>query len=173
MDNNFFANPEWRSAIDQLVEWNQPVDFQGIDVRLLDYEKCMALRKVKKYRQMKIAWDNPKERIDLEIERILEYTFTGKNGKTRKVVPISNIMCYVLAGYNSTHEENLYRAYKLRDMGIDPFIMKYKKDDPYLRALARYVNRPQVFRKKVVDQGTGKERFLRWEEYTYSQGIEA
>jgi len=34
-DNNFFANPFWDKAIRQLQQWNQPVDFQGIDARTL------------------------------------------------------------------------------------------------------------------------------------------
>src|SRR4030042_4752923 len=40
MDNNFFANPNWKSAIKQLQEWKQPCDFQGVDARLLDKEQC-------------------------------------------------------------------------------------------------------------------------------------
>lgn len=62
MDNNFFANPEWRQAINQLQEWNQKVDFQGVDVRLLTKEQCQALDSLKHYHQIKIAWDLPRDR---------------------------------------------------------------------------------------------------------------
>ena len=54
MDNNFFANPEWRAAIKQLRKWRQPVDFNGVDERLLDEEMCKALNGFKHYKQIKL-----------------------------------------------------------------------------------------------------------------------
>lgn len=34
---------------------------------------------------------------------------------------------YVLVNYNSTHEQDLYRVYRLREMGYTPYIMVYNK----------------------------------------------
>jgi hypothetical protein len=146
MDNNFFASPKWPEAIEYLRQIGQPVDFQGVDVRILTRDMAMALRRVKAYKQIKIAWDNPKEKIDKKIEEVLSWTFTGKNGKERKVLPASKLMCYVLIGYNSTHEENLYRVERLRELGIDPFVMKYHKNDRYEMDFARWVNKKQIFK---------------------------
>ena len=72
-DNNFFANPQWREAINQLVEWDQPVDLQGIDVRIFNDEQGEALQKLKFKYPLKIGWDNPRENIDDKVEHLLEY----------------------------------------------------------------------------------------------------
>ncbi|MCG3255058.1 MAG: hypothetical protein KAU62_03140 [Candidatus Heimdallarchaeota archaeon] len=135
MDNNFFASPKWRQAIKQLQEWNQPVDFQGVDVRLLDEEQCQALNSLTHRHQIHIAWDFPE--IDLT-EKIKEVTQWIKPYK---------LMCYVLTGYNSTPEEDLYRVEKLRELKVDPFVMVYNKNlDPFLVSFARWVNRKELFK---------------------------
>ena len=55
-------------------------------------------------------------------------------------------MCYVLIGYWSTPEEDMFRIEKLREMRIDPFVMPYDKSDPYQRAFARWVNFKAIFK---------------------------
>ena len=90
MDNNFFANPKWREAINQLQEWNQPVDFQGVDVRLLDQEQCEALNSLKHRHQIHIAWDNPKQDLRKKIKEVTQWIKPYK------------LMCYVLTGFDST-----------------------------------------------------------------------
>jgi len=39
LDNNFFANPNWRDAAEYLMKLNQPVNFHGVDVRIMDEEQ--------------------------------------------------------------------------------------------------------------------------------------
>lgn len=135
MDNNFFANPEWIKAIDQLQEWNQPVDFQGVDAKLLDKEQCQALNSLKHRHQIHIAWDFPE--IDLK-DKIKEITQWIKPYK---------LMCYVLTGFTSTPEEDLYRVETLRKLGVSPFVMVYNKNpDPFLISFARWVNRKGFFK---------------------------
>ncbi len=80
MDNNFFANPKWHKSIDFLNEWGQPVDMeQGLDLRILDQEKCRVVNNLKIYknkkgtlRKMKCAWDNPREDMLKHIHRVLK-----------------------------------------------------------------------------------------------------
>jgi len=135
MDNNFFANPIWREAIKQLQEWNQPVDFQGVDVRLLDQEQCEALNSLKHKNQIHIAWDFPNENLFETIKKVTHWIKPYK------------LMCYVLTGYNSTPEEDLYRVEKLRELGVTPFVMIYNKNrDPFLTSFARWVNRKEFFK---------------------------
>ena len=38
LDNNFFANPNWKEAIDYLLKAGQPVKLHGVDVRIIDEE---------------------------------------------------------------------------------------------------------------------------------------
>ena len=55
-------------------------------------------------------------------------------------------MCYVLIGYNSLPEEDLYRVEELRKLNIDPFVMPYNKKDKYQMNFARWVNRKELFK---------------------------
>jgi hypothetical protein len=135
MDNNFFANLEWKSAIDWLVDKKLPVDFSsGIDVRLINEEQGESLKKLRLLKQLHIAWDNPREDLTSKIEFLTHFI------KRKK------IMCYVLIGYWSTPEEDMSRVEKLREMRIDPFVMPYDKSDPYQRAFARWVNFKAIFK---------------------------
>ncbi len=144
MDNNFFANPEWENAFKQLMEWNQPVDFQsGIDVRIFNEEQGYALSSLKLYKQLHIAWDNPRENHSI-IPRIKLLTNFIKPYK---------IMCYVLIGYWSTPRDDLARVETLRDMKIDPFVMPYDKKNSYQRSFARWVNHKATF------------KTVKWEDY--------
>lgn len=63
LDNNFFANPEWRDAIKHLKKHNQPVNFHGVDIRIMDTEQAEAVKGLRLKRNIHIAWDIPQ--IDL------------------------------------------------------------------------------------------------------------
>jgi len=142
-DNNFFANPFWPTAINRLQCWNQPVVFDGIDVRLLDEEKCRALLTLKHHKQIKIAWDDPDVDLEPQIKKVIQWIKPWR------------LMCYVLIGFNSTEEQDLYRVETLRSLGIDPFVMPYDKSDLYQRAFARWVNHKTIFKS------------VKWEDYKY------
>ena len=137
LDNNFFSNIGWNLAIKCLVDFGQPVDFQGIDVRIITHCQAHSLTTIPTYKQIKIAWDNPKE-TKLVIDGILRLT---------SYVKCYKIMCYVLIGYNSSVEEDLRRVETLRELNIDPFVMPYNKKDLYQRSFARWVNHKAVFAK--------------------------
>ena len=51
LDNNFFANPEWRDAINYLQKKNQMVNLHGVDVRIMNEEQAFYLSKLKLKRQ--------------------------------------------------------------------------------------------------------------------------
>ncbi len=154
MDNSFFASPKWREAVDQLVEWEQPIIFSsGIDVRIFNDKQGEALKRLRLVRgkQLHIAWDNPREDPSEKIELLKEY------------VPAWNIMCYVLIGYWSTPKEDMYRVETLRELGIDPFVMPYDRNDPYQRAFARWVNFKAIWKTipwKLYHQNP--ERVVAW-----------
>ncbi len=134
-DNNFFANPKWRDAIKKLEEWNQPVEFHcGLDVRIFNKEQGEALKKVRIYKHLHIAWDNPKEKLITKIKELCKYVKPYK------------IMCYVLIGYWSTPEEDLYRVEELRKLGVNPFVMPFNKKDRYQMDFARWCNRKEIFK---------------------------
>lgn len=134
-DNNFFANPEWRNAVQSLKMSSQPVDFAGgIDARLLDKEKCEALNSFRHVKQIKMAWDDPRNDLSSIFSEITSYIKPYK------------IMVYVLIGYWSTPEEDLFRIESLRKLKIDPFVMAYNKKNYYQRRFARWVNHKAIFK---------------------------
>jgi hypothetical protein len=141
LDNNFFANPEWKSAAEQLLEWKQPVNFHGIDVRIMTEEHAYYLNKIKRHKQIHIAWDNPKDNILPKLKEITQWLKPYK------------IMCYVLIGYWSTPEEDMYRVQELRSLKIDSFAMPFDKSDPYQKNFARWVNHKAIFKS------------VKWEDY--------
>lgn len=132
LDNNFFANPLWKEAIEILGAYNQPVNFHGIDARILTEEHAKALLSLKHKKQIHMAWDSPENNIDWK--------------KIIKWIPAYQIMVYVLVGYWSTIEEDLYRVMQLKELGIDPFVMPYDKSNPYEQDFARWVNHKAIFK---------------------------
>jgi len=133
-DNNFFANPKWKEAIKQLKKWDQLIEFQcGIDLRLLTKDHCKVLQKLKIKKMLHTAWDNPKENLINKFKLLIKY------------IKPYRIMSYVLIGYWSTPEQDLFRVMELKKLGVKPFVMPYNKKDKYQKAFARYVNRKEIF----------------------------
>lgn len=165
MDNNFFANPNWREAVNTLLEWNQPIDMQGFDIRLFNEEQGEALTQLKHRQAFKFAWDNPKDNIGDKIELLLNYVKSHK------------LMCYVLIGFWSTEEEDLMRVHHLWDeYHIDAFIMPYDKFDDYQLNFARWCNNKSLFRTRSWEQYKNgytqtKERYNRTMEILQSKEI--
>ncbi|WP_024831627.1 hypothetical protein [Ruminiclostridium josui] len=133
-DNSFFGNPEWKSAAEQLIAWEQPVNLHGVDARIMTEEHAWYLNKMKHYKQIHIAWDDPRVDLTETLQQITKYIKPYK------------LMCYVLIGFWSTPEEDLYRVEKLRELGIDPFVMPFDKKNKYQKKFARWVNHKAIFK---------------------------
>ena len=127
-DNNFFGNPAWREAIEWLREAGQPVDFQGVDARLMTGEMCEALNSLNHEKQIKIAWDNPKLDLRPKLKNLTKY------------VKVYRLRCYVLIGYNSTLQEDIYRVRELQKLGIDIYIMCIDRTDKHQKKFQKWVN---------------------------------
>ena len=108
LDNNFFANPDWRSAVDYIISTGQKVKMHGVDVRIMDEEQADALNRMKHVGTINIAWDLP------QLEAMVKHVNPRK------------IACYVLIGFNSTREQDLYRVRTLKSLGIVPFAQAYR-----------------------------------------------
>lgn len=57
-------------------------------------------------------------------------------------------MVYILTNFNSTHEQDLFRVYALRDLGFDPYVMIYNKAaaPQETRYLQRWCNNRLIYR---------------------------
>lgn len=138
-DNNFFANPEWKSAIDYLQRLGQKVNLHGVDIRIMNEEQAYWLNKLRLKKNIHIAWDLPSIDLTDKLKEVLHYIKAWK------------LTCYVLVGFNSTVEQDMYRIERLRELGIRPYVMPYRdfenKTQPsqYARDLAQYVNKTMIF----------------------------
>lgn len=138
LDANILACPDWERLLLQLADSRATVDFtQGLDVRLATPEKVAVLNKVRT-KMLHFAWDNPEDDLRPYFKRFAELTKV-KDKRKRQV--------YVLTNYGSTHEQDLYRIYTLRDMGYSPYVMVYEKPTApeETRRLQRWVNNKRLF----------------------------
>lgn len=139
LDPNLLACPDWEELMQQLIDSKAWVDFtQGLDIRLMTAEKADMIQQCKK-KMLHFAWDNPED--ELTFEKLKEY---------RKAFSLPDDKCkvYVLTNFNSTHEQDLERVYRLRDIGYDPFVMVYEKWNApkETRRLQRWCNNKVIFR---------------------------
>lgn len=139
-DNNLTGDPDhFNLIVDQVVKHKIKTDFsQGLDIRLIDDDKAKRLSKVKLFKKgrLRFAWDS----MDLE-QIVLE----GIGILTRYMVP-DRLMFYVLIGYNTTLDEDLYRVEMLKSLGVNPFVMPFDKYDPHQADFARWVNFKPTFK---------------------------
>lgn len=144
LDNDFFGNPSWRERIAEIRAFNLKVCFsQGLNIRIITDEQCKALASVrfwnlkKTRRQVYFAWDRFKDEklIDAGIQRVL----------AAGIKPWQ-MAFFVLIGFDTTPEQDLYRVMKIKKLGADPFAMPYKKRNSYQAAFARWVNHRPIFK---------------------------
>jgi hypothetical protein len=132
-DNNLTADPFCVDKLREIKDRGLTVDInQGCDVRLMTDEIAKALSEVKHLRSIHYAWDlmGFEEQVLNGIDILSKYIKNYKH------------MCFMLTGYNTSFEEDMYRFRKLNELGIRPYVMRYneKKDDIRLNHFARWVN---------------------------------
>lgn len=138
LDPNLLACDEHMKLLRQLIDSRAYVDFtQGLDIRLVNKRNCELIKQVK-ISTIHFAWDNPADKLEDKFKIFKEVT----RYSSRK------LGVYVLTNYESTHEQDLYRVYTLRDLGYDPYVMIYNKNTAprETRLLQRWVNNKRVFK---------------------------
>ncbi|GHU66529.1 radical SAM protein [Spirochaetia bacterium] len=140
LDPNITAAPNCIELINELSETKAYIDFtQGLDLRLMTNKLIKAIKKCK-IKMIHFAWDKPDdEKIICENLEL----FIKESGFDYQKVSV-----FVLVNYNSTFEEDLYRIYKIRDIGANPYVMIYEKNTAHKNyyKLQRYVNSKYIFR---------------------------
>lgn len=139
LDPNLLACKDREKLLQQLVDSKAWIDFtQGIDIRFTDPDVISLLNKIK-VKVIHFAWDNPEEDLT---DKFIKYNELSKIKDSRRK------RVYILTNFSSTHEQDLYRVYTLRDLGYGPYVMIYDKDSAprETRRLARWVNNIKIFR---------------------------
>lgn len=131
-DNNLTADPYCIDKLHEIRDRQLIVDInQGCDVRLVNEDIARALSEVKHLRSLHYAWDL----MGFESQVMDGIKILSKYIKTYRH------MCFMLVGFNTNFEEDVYRFRKLTEMKVDPFVMIYNQlVDIRLKHFARWVN---------------------------------
>jgi len=143
LDNNILASDTWFETFRYLIRNRLKISFfAGLDIRLIDDEKATMLSKMNymdfhfKTKRLYFAWDilNDESLVLKGIEILLKHD-----------IKPSHLMFFILCGFNTSLEEDMYRFKKLDDLGCKPYIMLYDKfrikHPKELRRFQRWVNR--------------------------------
>lgn len=147
VDEDEFVRDCW-----QLVQANVRVIWEALDIRLVTNRKAMALASVRAEKSLHFAWDGPSQ------DRFIE---PGIETLVRCGVKPSKLMFYVLVGFNTTPEYDMHRILRLRELGVEPFVMAYDKRDPYQAHLLRWCNSKAVFKSTSFEE---YEPWIRYQE---------
>lgn len=138
LDPNITACRDKRDLMRQYRETGAVIDFtQGLDIRLINDEDIADINAMR-LRRIHFAWDNAEDDLRQKFE------YFAKNSRRK-----SNIaMVYILTGFNSTIQQDLYRIYTLRDLGYEPYVMIYNKPNApkELKRLQRWCNSKWIFK---------------------------
>ena len=131
-DNNLTADPNCIDKLNEIRNRKLIVDInQGIDVRLINDDISKALSEVRHLRSIHYAWD---------LMGFEKQVIEGIKTLSKYIKPYKH-MCFMLVGFNTTFDEDMYRFRKLRELNVDPFVMIYNEGkDKRLRHFARWVN---------------------------------
>lgn len=157
LDDNILALPEYFKEICQeALDLNVILDFHALDIRLLNEEIASWLGKIR-HAEYNFAYDEPahKNMVDRGI------TMLKKAGVRRSCF-------FVLVGFDTTYEEDLYRCLYLKHRYQNAFVMRFnKKWDKFLIGLSMWVNQKHLF------QAQDFPKFLEYPQYaSYKKVIE-
>lgn len=150
LDPNLTAYKDCERLFDDLIKTNVSIEIsQGIDIRFLTDKNAEQLNQLK-LKILHFAWDN----YEFNTYEKLKYFRSKLNYDSRK------LRVYVLTNFNTTHEQDLERIYKLRELDYDPYVMIYNK--PYAKKetkrMARWVNNKFIWRTCERFEDYGKEK---------------
>jgi hypothetical protein len=149
LDPNLLACENHIKLLQKLMKSKAWVDFtQGLDARLMTKDIANLLNGIK-IKEVHFAWDDMKQ-TGAVLKGLKIYAAHAK----RKPHGFYGSV-YVLTNFNTTHDQDLERVYKLREMNYDPYIMIYNKQQAprKTRLLQRWVNNKIIFKscKKFED----------------------
>lgn len=117
LDQNLLACRDRIDLLEQLASTGAVVDFiGGLDARFLSDEIIDKLREIKT-KSYYFAWDDPREDLLKKFKLLTD----------SDLVRPDKITVYVLTNYWSDHNQDLMRIYKLRSLGLMPYVMIYDK----------------------------------------------
>ena len=182
LDDNFFGCPEWKSMLELLQSTGKPFQFrQGLDIRLLDDEKCEMLFCSKYDGDYIFAFDDIADTDMIKKKIILTRKYTA-----------ACLKFYTFCGYdrNDRWDESFWiqdifdlleRIRILMKYHCIPYITRYERylQSPYRGmyvTIARWVNQPAFYKKRSLREfadmngiGSSTYRYVHEFEQKYPQ----
>ena len=153
LDNNILAVPEHFFKItEQIKKENLKVDFnQGLDCRLLNEDIAKRLAEIRhvEYR-FAFDWVNLEPQVKRTVKLLRKYG-------------INRARWYVLVGFNTTIEEDLYRLNLLRRLGQRAYVQRYRKERKYI-PIAQWANQAHIFARMTFEQFLEIRKYRKWKE---------
>lgn len=154
LDNDIALAEEWKhnQVITDARDMGVKLSItQGYDIRCITEERAKLLAENKPYdtkftgRNLYFSWDylQNEKWVRKGIEILKDAGFKGRE-----------LTCYVLIGFNTTHEQDMHRIDVLwKEYGVYPYVMAFNNDksDPLIRAKVRWVNKRQLFKSISFD----------------------
>lgn len=138
MDSNITASKDCERLFDSLIDSKAYINFEGgLDIRLLTDKGADQINRMKT-KMIHFAWDNYEFNTYDKLKRFRPLFKT--DGRHLRV--------YVLTNFNTTHEQDLERVYKLKALDYDPYVMVFDKPNApkATRDLQRWCNNKFIFR---------------------------
>lgn len=146
LNNNTFYDPLWEDTFKEIYEAGLRIlDNGGQDLRLLDDHKAWWIKHLKWKNEPKFAWDRMRDEKSI----VHGLRLLHRAGVRR-------VMVYVLMGFDTTFEEDLYRCEIINSFGHDPFPMLYNPT-PHLRKFRRFIYLRYYKQYKTISKA--------WQEY--------
>lgn len=141
LDQNILACKDHAELLDQLIESNAKVEFNGgLDVRLVTEKNIEQIKRIKT-KTIHLAFDRYQEK-DLVMKKLTLFKELTGYSKDK-----GRVMVYVLVNYDTTLEQDLERIQFCRSLKFAPYVMIYDKAhcDPIYKKLQRWCNNYFVF----------------------------
>ena len=159
LDNNILALPEHFELIcSQARQHKVRLDFnQGLDHRLLTPEICKTMKSIR-HVEYRLAFDHPSYANNVQ----KAITLLEDAG-------IKRCSWYVIVGYDTTFEEDLFRLNFLRDRNQNVYVQRFNKcKTPKYIPLARWGNQRHIFRGMTWEQFMDRPENKRYKEAKYA-----
>ena len=106
----------------------------------MNEEQAFWLNKLRLKRNVHIAWDLPELDLTDKLKEVIKYINPNK------------ICCYVLVGFNSSIDQDMFRLRRIKELGITPFVQPFRDFEnnrvpsKYEKDLARWANKMWTFK---------------------------
>jgi len=127
LNNNTFYDLSWEETFREIHDAKLKLIEHGMDLRLLDDRKAWWIKRLKWVTQPKFAWDRMRDE-----SKIMSGLRLLRKHDVRKAT------VYVLMGYDTSFEEDLYRCEMIYSFGYEPWPMLHVPTEP-LRKFRRFV----------------------------------